>query len=99
RSVEFSVSAAGNFPLAYQWLLNGVALNGATNPVLTINNAQPTNAGPYKAVVTNAYGSATSSVVTLTVNTFAPAISSQPQSQSVNAGSTASFSVSATGTA
>jgi Ig-like domain-containing protein len=51
--------------------------------------------------VTNSAGTATSNNATLTVNaaSVAPSITSQPASQTVTAGQTASFSVSATGTA
>jgi len=52
-------------------------------------------------VVSNTAGSVTSGAATLTVNAapVAPSISTQPASQSVTAGQTASFSVAATGTA
>jgi hypothetical protein len=52
-------------------------------------------------VVTNSAGSATSNNATLTVNTaaVAPSITSQPANQTVTAGQTASFTVSASGTA
>src|SRR6185503_13172379 len=62
-----------------------------------IPNAQPTNEGGYSVVITNAAGSATSATARLTV-LIPPSITTQPQSQSVKAGATASFSVSATGT-
>jgi hypothetical protein len=51
--------------------------------------------------VSNAAGSATSSVATLTVSAavVAPSITTEPASQTVTAGQTATFSVAATGTA
>jgi len=63
---SFSVSASGTAPLSYQWLQNGTALTGATNPVLAITNAQPANAGYYMVVVTNMAGSVPSQPATLT---------------------------------
>jgi hypothetical protein len=62
------VSASGTSPLAYQWRFNGTNLAGATDTNLVLANVQMTNAGNYLAVVTNAYGSVTSSVATLVVN-------------------------------
>src|SRR4029077_15954295 len=55
----------------------------------------------FAVVVTNAAGTVTSSVATLTVNAapVAPSITTQPPSQTATAGQTASFSVAATGTA
>ncbi len=67
-AASFSVSAGGTAPLNYQWSFNGTNLDGATSASLTLTNLQPTNAGTYAVVVTNNYGSATSSNATLTVN-------------------------------
>jgi len=67
-NATFSVTAAGITPLSYQWYFNGMnVLGGATNTSLTLTNVQTTNAGNYAVVVTNAFGSATSSNAVLTV--------------------------------
>ena len=72
-TVSFSVSASGTPLLFYQWYFNGSnALSGATNPILTLVNAQLIDAGDYTAIVTNNTGSATSSVAQLTVNAIVP---------------------------
>ena len=63
----FSVNATGVSPLFYQWRFNGSALSNASNSVLTIGNVQAVNAGAYMVIVSNTYGSVTSSVATLTV--------------------------------
>ncbi len=97
-SASFSVVASGTAPFGYQWNLNGTALSGATSSTLALNNVQATDAGSYTAVVTNPYGSATSGVATLTV-LVPPVITTQPQSQVVMQGQSASFSVVASGTA
>ena len=55
------------------------------------------NAGNYTVVVTNAYGSVTSQVATLTV-AFPPSVTTQPASQTNLAGTNVSFSVTAGGT-
>jgi len=96
--VSFWIGATGTAPLIYQWRKDGTNIAGATGATNTIAAAQSTSAGNYTVVVTNVAGSITSAVATLTVN-IPPAIDTEPQSQSVNAGSPASFWVSATGTA
>jgi hypothetical protein len=75
ESASFSVTALGP-SLSYQWayygtnISNGTNIFNATNATLVVTNVQWTNAGNYGVVVTNGYGSATSSLATLTVNTF-----------------------------
>ena len=63
----FSVGAAGTGPLAYQWLLNGTNLAGATLSSLSLAGVQPADAGNYSVVVMNDFGSVTSSIAALTV--------------------------------
>ncbi len=63
----FSVTAIGEPPLAYQWLFNTVALANETNSTITISNVSLANQGGYNVVVSNVYGSATSTMATLTV--------------------------------
>jgi len=79
-NVMFSVTAGGMPPFGYRWLFNGTNLPGGANVsgnssnVLTLTSVITNNAGNYRVVVTNAYGSVTSSVATLTVNLLAPTI-------------------------
>ena len=56
------------------------------------------NGWKYRCVVTNTVGSATSNAATLTVN-VPPAITDEPLDQDVSVGESATFSVTATGTA
>jgi pectate lyase len=100
-SVTFNVAASGTSPFTYQWRFNGTNISGATSSTYSLSNVQSANAGNYSVVVTNSAGSATSANATLTVNAAAtaPSITSQPASQTVAVGGTASFSVTATGTA
>jgi hypothetical protein len=101
QTATFSVTAAGTAPLTYQWRADEVAIDGATAASYT--TAEVTlgdNGTGFDVVVANAAGSVTSSVATLTVTAAeAPTISDQPDSQSVAAGETATFSVTAGGTA
>jgi len=63
----FTANAYGFPPLTYQWQNSTGAMSGATNVALAITNALPANAGNYSVVVSNPFGSVTSSIVTLTV--------------------------------
>ena len=98
-SVTFTVAASGNPTPTYQWRKNGTNLNGATNATLTLTNVQTGDAGIYTVVATNSAGSATSNGAVLTVSTatVAPAFTTQPASQTLAAGSSATFNVVATG--
>ncbi len=83
-AVTFVVTAAGAAPLSYQWqfgganLTNGLApdgsiIGGATTPTLSLNNAQTSNNGGYSVVVTNSFGSVTSSPPAVLTVLTAPA--------------------------
>ncbi len=95
---SFSVGAYGTAP-HYQWYSNGVAISGATTSTYAIGSAGPSDATGYTVVVSNQYGMVTSTPsATLTV-IVPPVITGQPQSRTNNAGTTATFSVTATGSA
>ena len=101
-TATFSVVAAGNAPLSYQWQKNGANIGGATASSYTTAATTTADSGSkFDVVVGNSAGSVTSAVATLTVNAaaIAPTITTQPVNQTVTAGQTASFSVVATGTA
>jgi hypothetical protein len=102
QPATFSVSATGTAPISYQWQKNGTNIAGAsaasyTTPATTAAD----NGAKFDVVVSNAAGSLTSAQATLTVNSAsaAPTITTQPANQSVTVGQTATFSVSASGTA
>ncbi len=103
-SATLNVSASGTAPLSYQWLFNGNgisdggAYSGTATATLAINNAQTANAGNYSVVVTNLVGSVTSAVAVVSV-LVPPTMTSQPVSQAVTAGTAASFSATASGSA
>jgi invasion protein IalB len=102
QTATFSVTASGTAPLSYQWYKNGTAIGTATPPTYT-TPAETTsdNGARFTVTVSNAAGSVTSAAATLTVTAgaAAPLIVSQPVSQSITAGQTATFSVTASGTA
>ncbi len=96
-STTLSVTVSGPGPFTYQWTKNGVDIPDKNSATLTLTNLQPGDSGVYAVTVTNAYGSISSTSATVVVQ--APlAITTQPVSQAVWAGATASFSVTATGT-
>ena len=102
QTATFSVTATGTAPLSYQWKKNGTAITGATAASYT-TPAETTadNGAQFTVVVSNSVGNVTSNAATLTVNPapVAPSITAQPSSVTITAGQTATFSVTATGTA
>jgi hypothetical protein len=70
KQVTFTVTTTGTPPLSYQWSLNGTNISGATLSSLTIPNVAQDNLGTYSVVVTNAFGSVTSSSAMLSMYSF-----------------------------
>jgi hypothetical protein len=102
QTATFTVAATGAAPLSYQWKKNGASISGATSSSYTTpTTTSSDNGAQFTVVVSNSAGNATSNAATLTVNaaTVAPSITTQPASQTVTAGQTATFTVAATGTA
>jgi hypothetical protein len=66
-TAQLTVAANGTWPLAYLWRKDGVPLDGRTTTMLTLTNASPTDIGDYTVVVTNAFGSVTSTVARVNV--------------------------------
>ncbi len=96
-SVTFEVAAWGTPPLSYQWRKEGEVLPGATAPQLTIVGAGPDDVGSYDVVVTNEFGSATSTPADLTLGD-PPLIVEQPQSVDACPGDAVQFWVVPDGT-
>jgi uncharacterized delta-60 repeat protein len=70
QSATFGVVAVGSIPMTYQWRKGGVSMAGGTNLSLTLTNLQVADSGStFDVVVSNSFGSVTSSVATLIVNT------------------------------
>ncbi len=104
----FSVTSTGGS--TYQWMVstdNGVTFNNVTNIVPTTGATTPTlslsgvttamNGYQYRLTVTTGSGCAINSNTALLTVYATPAITSQPGSQSVCPGATATFSTTATG--
>jgi hypothetical protein len=99
QTATFSVTATGSGSLTYQWKKNGASISGATSAsYATPATAASDNGASFTVTVTGTSGSVTSNAATLTVNA-PPSITAQPASKTVLAGQTATFSVTAAGTA
>jgi hypothetical protein len=64
-----SVANIGTMPFVYRWYFNNAInpISTSTNSTLTLTNLQAAQAGSYTCVVSNQYGTATSSALGLTV--------------------------------
>jgi len=99
-NVTFQVTATGSEPLSYQWRLNGANISEGIGSSYSISGVTAGQAGNYDVVVSNAAGSVTSAppaVLTVLLPPSPPAIQTQPMSQAVAFGATATLSVAATG--
>ncbi len=66
-AVTFTVVASGTAPLTYQWQKDSGDISGATDASYTINPVDWVDAGNYRCVVTNDFGTDTSDEAVLTV--------------------------------
>jgi hypothetical protein len=105
-TTSFAVVAAGSGTLAYQWYripagsTTATAVSGATSATYNVLATATTNANngdQYYVVVSNAYGQVISQQVTLAVGAGIQ-ITQQPQTQYINVGDTATYTVAATST-
>ncbi len=107
-TANFYITASGTPPLTFQWqkvgsgnLTDGTdswgsVISGSSTTNLTITGVTNNDLGNYQIVITNIYGSVTSSVANLSF-ALPPQITSQPNSSYPASGGTAIFSVTATG--
>jgi uncharacterized delta-60 repeat protein len=100
--VKIAGKAGGSEPLSYWWLKDGVITtnlpntSGYTSNALSLENVTKAVQGAYRLVVSNSFGSVTSSVANLIVQE--PAMVATPLSVSVSVGGNASFYGLAVGT-
>jgi hypothetical protein len=98
-SLTVGAVAIGSPTLGYQWTKGGAIVAGQTTATLTLNNVHTNDGGAYALVATNAYGAATSSIVTLTVQAGPPIILQQPLPNTRYTGASVTFSAKVTGSA
>lgn len=78
ENVAFTVEAAGDPPLTYQWRFNGTIVPGATDSTLSLFSVTMNQSGTYIVTVSNNGGATNSLPATLSVNAVAqqfPALS------------------------
>ena len=98
-SAAFSVSASGT-GLSYQWQRDGTDLPGATAPELLLAAVSlADNGAQFGVTVRNSAGAVSSTGAALTVRAVAPSLLAGPQAASVGVNATATFSVTARGSA
>ncbi len=106
-TTSFTVVASGTGTLTYQWYVipagstTATAVAGATSATYNVPATSTTNANngdQYYVKVSNAYGQVLSQQVTLAVGTGIQ-ITQQPQTQYINVGDTATYTVAATSSA
>jgi len=92
-TVQWRVNTGSGFiPLS-----NDAVYSGVTTTTLTITGATAgLNGNQYEAVFTNSFGTFASSPATLTVD-YTPTVTTNPATQSINAGDTATFTAAASG--
>ena len=99
----FTVATSGGAPLTYQWQQDGINLadggniSGSATATLRITNVTAADAALYSVVVSGASNSVTSDYAVLEIVFSPPNLTSQPVNQTCLAGTTAAFSVTATG--
>ncbi|RYZ23080.1 MAG: hypothetical protein EOO16_06410 [Chitinophagaceae bacterium] len=93
---SFSVTAAGDAPISYQWRKDGADIAGATSATYSIPATTTTHSGTYTVRVANGCNSVVSNNSVLTVSPLV-SITSAPAPVTVCAGSPAQFTVTATG--
>jgi hypothetical protein len=101
NTAVFTVTASGTGPLSYRWRLDGIDLTdgfgiaGSSSPTLSITNVADSDVGQYSVVVTNLYGSVTSTNGSLV--TYQQLIVNQPVDANVLVSNSFSFSVDVNG--
>jgi hypothetical protein len=78
-ALRLQVTAVGG-GLAYQWLLDGLAIAGATAPTYSVSHATSADAGTYTVTVSNRAGTVDSNPAAVAVTTPAPPPSPGPSS-------------------
>jgi arabinogalactan endo-1,4-beta-galactosidase len=102
-NAAFNAAVIGAIPLSYQWqqnganIVNGTGISGANTTNLMLTGITSNSTTNYTLVITNVYGSVTSSVAILTV--LVPATITTPlTNQTIECAGNAMFVINASGT-
>jgi sugar lactone lactonase YvrE len=101
QSASFAVEASSAGTLTYQWNKSGTPIPGATASTYTIASAGASDVASYSVTVTDGSSTVTTTPASLTVSgvtVVAPSFTTQPLSQTLSAGATATFTAAASGT-
>jgi len=102
-TATLTVAVGGTAPFTYQWfkagspLADGGNISGANTATLSVAAVSTNDYADYFVAVANSYGSATSAVVRVTINS-APIFLTQPASLTVARSNAAAFTATVTGT-
>ena len=97
-SLTLEGTAVGTPPLSYQWFFDSAPLDGATSSTLDLADVQIIQAGVYALEVSNSGGSVRKEIAQVSVNAEL-GITTEPVDLTVIEGETATFQVTAGGTA
>jgi sugar lactone lactonase YvrE len=79
QALNLSISVTGSGgPFSYQWLDNGTVISGATSSTYSIAHASPGDSGNYSVIVSDAYGTATTTPVSVTITNPQPVATDTP---------------------
>lgn len=78
QRLQLVSTAEGLGELSYQWLHNGVPIQGATSPTYTLDSAQPRHEGAYSVRVTGPTGSVLSDEAHIAVDTGMDPVTTGP---------------------
>ena len=92
----FTAFATSTTLIRYQWLVNGVAIAGATNPSVTITNVQVNHYGQYRCAITDNVDTVLTTPATL-YPMITPIITVHPTTQTVAVATMVGMSVAYTG--
>ncbi len=65
ENASLEVGATGTAPLSYQWFFQGTNLLDSDTADLIVSNVTPQSLGQYSVIITNSFGSVTSSIANL----------------------------------
>jgi hypothetical protein len=95
-AVTFDVEDEGTMPVYYQWIKDGEVIPGASSKRYTIFDVSPEQAGEYKVIASNFYGSTESDAAILRVEKPPLFAIAEPFYQTAFSGQSITFKVTAT---